>query len=63
MKASKEFIKALNRVKGELRLSDSQIAKQTGLSIVTVNKLLNGNRSVVQDKTFYTLSNWLFEKI
>lgn len=63
MKASKEFIKALNRIKGELRLSDSQIANQTGLSVVTVNKLLNGNRSIVQDKTFYALSNWLFEKI
>lgn len=63
MKTSKEFIKALNRAKGELRLSDREIAKQTGLSIVTINKMLNGNRSIVQDKTFYALSNWLFEKI
>ena len=63
MKVTKDFVKALNRKKGELRVSDSEIARETGLSLATVNKLLKGKNKVVHDKTFNILSNWLFERI
>lgn len=63
MKITKEFIKALNRKKGELRLSDSEIARETGLTITTVNSLLAGKRKNVRSTTFNALSNWLFERI
>lgn len=63
MEITKDFIKAVNRKKGELRLSDSEIARETGLTITTVNRLLAGKRKNVHYTTFNALSNWLFEKI
>lgn len=62
MDITKIQIQALNRKRGELNITKKEMAKQVGVSELTMLNILNGNVSDrVRRQTITRLFNWLSE--
>ena len=62
MKLSNQQITAIKRKRGELNLTTSKLADETGISRYTLSDIINRNKRNVQQKTFLKLNNWLIEQ-
>jgi predicted transcriptional regulator len=63
MQATPELITALRRKRGELNISNTELARQTGVSVWTIRYLLNKQRDQIRPSTAAKLNAWLYTKI
>lgn len=57
------MITALKRARGERNLKVNQLAKETGVSRWTLDKLLKGEGTNVQNRTMHYLNDWLYKQV
>lgn len=57
---NQDLITSVKRKRGELNLTVLELSKQTDISRWTLDKLLNSQRTTVQNQTIERLNNWLY---
>ncbi|WP_288573272.1 helix-turn-helix transcriptional regulator [uncultured Weissella sp.] len=60
---SKELKTAIKRKRGELNISVVELARQTGVSRWTLDKVLKGTTDNVRPTTASKLNEWLYKQI
>ncbi|CAK1238911.1 unnamed protein product [Fructobacillus cardui] len=60
---TKNFVDALTIKQARERLNYGQLAKKTGVTAVTISKVINGKTETLQEKTFDKLNDWLLEEV
>lgn len=63
MKLDAGLALALRRKRGELNISVMELARQTGVSRWTLDRLLSGERDRVRPSTVNKLNAWLYQQI
>lgn len=63
MKLDAGLALALRRKRGELNISVMELARQTGVSRWTLDRLLSGERDKVRPSTVNKLNAWLYQQI
>lgn len=62
-KLSNDLMKALRRQRGENNISVLELARQTGVSRWTLDKILKGTTNSVRPTTISKLNEWLYKQI
>lgn len=63
MKLTNSQILALKRKRGELNISVLEMAKETGVSRWTLDKIFKGEKTSVYKSTFDKLNCWLISQL
>ena len=63
MKLTNSQILALKRKRGELNISVLEMARETGVSRWTLDKILKGEQTSVHKSTFDKLNSWLLHQL
>ncbi|WP_334330144.1 helix-turn-helix domain-containing protein [Companilactobacillus sp. HBUAS59699] len=63
MKLPSDLPKALGRKRGELNISVLGLAKETGVSRWTLDKILNGTAENINPSTLEKINYWLYQHI
>ncbi|USZ60693.1 helix-turn-helix transcriptional regulator [Lactiplantibacillus plantarum] len=63
MKVTEDLTKALGRKRGELNISVLELARQTGVSRWTLDRLLHGQSENINPTTLNKLNGWLYEHV
>ena len=63
MKLTNSQILALKRKRGELNISVLEMAKETGVSRWTLDKIFKGEKTHVYKSTFDKLNCWLISQL
>lgn len=62
--ASREFVMALRRKRGEGNVKISELSEQTGVSVWTLRALLDSNGGKpTRPSTLNKLNQWLYERV
>ena len=62
--ATKDFILALRRAKGQANITTRELSKLTGVSVWTIRALLNAeNGKTARPSTIRKLSEWLYKQV
>ncbi|CAK1248802.1 unnamed protein product [Fructobacillus fructosus] len=59
---TKNFVDALTIKQARERLNYGQLAEKTGVTAVTISKVINRKTETLQEKTFDKLNDWLLEE-
>lgn len=62
MLLNEKQVLGIKRKRGELDYSNKELAVQTGVSVWTLNKILNHKQRQVTSITFFKLNNWLLDQ-
>ncbi|XZO07613.1 helix-turn-helix transcriptional regulator [Weissella paramesenteroides] len=60
---SNELITAIKRKRGELNISVVELARQTGVSRWTLNKIFKGKTNEAFPTTIAKLNEWLYKQM
>ncbi len=63
MKVTEDLTKALGRKRGELNISVLELARQTGVSRWTLDKILKNRAGNINPTTLNKLNVWLYEHV
>ncbi|GIQ95581.1 helix-turn-helix domain-containing protein [Lactiplantibacillus plantarum] len=63
MKVTNDLTKALGRKRGELNISVMELARQTGVSRWTLDKILSNRADNINPTTLNKLNGWLYEHV
>lgn len=62
-KVTPELVRALGRQRGERNISVLELARQTGVSRWTLDKVLDGRAEFVHSQTLDRLNSWLYARM
>lgn len=63
VKVTNDLTKALGRKRGELNISVMELARQTGVSRWTLDKILSNRADNINPTTLNKLNGWLYEHV
>lgn len=60
---NQNFFVALRRKRGELNISVNELARQTGVSRWTLDKILKGRTNSLRPSTVQKINEWLYKHV